>query len=34
MAPGFDPKDFELGDRRALAARWPHSAEMISALTY
>src|SRR5262245_4766103 len=33
MAPGFDPKDFELGDRGALTAIWPAQAAMIAALT-
>ena len=33
MAPGFDPRDFELGDRAALVRRHPVHAEMISALT-
>ncbi len=33
MAPGFDPADFELGARAALAARWPAWRELIAALT-
>ena len=33
MAPGWDPRDFEPGDRAALAARWPDFAELIAALT-
>jgi uncharacterized protein len=33
MAPGFDPEDFELGDRRVLTEGWPQSAAMIAALT-
>lgn len=33
MAPGFAPSDFEPGDRRELTRRWPHRAELITALT-
>jgi predicted cupin superfamily sugar epimerase len=33
MAPGFVPSDFEPGDATALTERWPHRAEMITALT-
>lgn len=33
MAPGFVPSDFEPGDRAELTARWPHRAELITALT-
>jgi predicted cupin superfamily sugar epimerase len=32
MAPGFVPSDFELGDLRELTSRWPHRAELITAL--
>jgi predicted cupin superfamily sugar epimerase len=33
MAPGYDPADFELGDRDALLASYPQRAEEIRALT-
>lgn len=33
MAPGFVPSDFELGDPTGLTTRWPHRAELITALT-
>ncbi len=33
MAPGFDPRDFELGDRAALVRAFPGLAAMIAALT-
>jgi len=33
MAPGFVPSDFEPGDRDGLTERWPHRAELITALT-
>jgi predicted cupin superfamily sugar epimerase len=33
MAPGFDPADFELGDRQLLLASHPHQASEIIALT-
>lgn len=33
MAPGFDPRDFELGDRAALLARYAEHADLIRALT-
>ncbi len=33
MAPGFVPSDFEPGDRTDLTGRWPHRAELITALT-
>jgi hypothetical protein len=33
MAPPFDPRDFDLGDRAALSARYPDRAETIAALT-
>jgi len=33
MAPGFDPGDYEHGDRAALIARYPRCAKMIEELT-
>jgi len=33
MSPGFDPLDFELGDREELLRRFPESAELIRSLT-
>jgi uncharacterized protein len=33
MSPGFDRRDFELGSRDALVARYPANAERITALT-
>jgi uncharacterized protein len=33
MAPGYDPADFELGDRRRLLSSYPERADEISALT-
>jgi uncharacterized protein len=33
VAPGFEPEDFEHGDRAALIARYPEFAGMIAALT-
>jgi hypothetical protein len=33
MAPGWDPRDFELGGRAALEARFPDHAESVRALT-
>jgi hypothetical protein len=33
VAPGFDPDDYEHGDRAALLAAWPTHAERIRALT-
>lgn len=33
MAPGFDPQDFELGERGVLAASWPEQAALIERLT-
>ena len=33
MSPGFDPKDFELGDREELLRQFPQSAELIRSLT-
>jgi predicted cupin superfamily sugar epimerase len=33
VSPGFDPRDFELGDRKALARSHPAFAEQIAALT-
>jgi hypothetical protein len=33
MAPGFDTRDFELGDRAALLGRYPGHADLIRALT-
>lgn len=33
MAPGFVPSDFELADHTELTRRWPHRAELITALT-
>ncbi len=33
MAPGFDPEDFELGDRDALIRQYPEYAERIRELT-
>jgi hypothetical protein len=33
MAPGFDPQDFELGERGALSARYPAAAGLVRALT-
>jgi predicted cupin superfamily sugar epimerase len=33
MAPGYDPADFELGQRADLIARWPGQRAMIEALT-
>ncbi len=33
VAPGFDFEDFELAERRELAARFPQHAELISKLT-
>src|SRR5512139_1110130 len=33
MAPGFEPRDFELGERAALLGRYPEHANLISALT-
>lgn len=33
MAPGFDPRDFELGDRDTLIGRYPDRADLIRALT-
>lgn len=33
MAPGFDPMDFELGERAVLAAAYPQLAPLIQALT-
>jgi predicted cupin superfamily sugar epimerase len=33
MAPGFDPLDFEPGERDALVARYPSEASLIRALT-
>lgn len=33
MTPGFDPADFELGDRAALLAEFPHAGEIIHRLT-
>jgi len=33
MAPGFDPSDYEAGDRGALSAAWPAFADRIAELT-
>jgi predicted cupin superfamily sugar epimerase len=33
MAPGFDPSDFELGDRKMLQAQYPAVADLIAAMT-
>jgi predicted cupin superfamily sugar epimerase len=33
MSPGFDPADFELGQRRELSARFPNHSVLIAALT-
>jgi hypothetical protein len=33
MAPPFDPKNFELGDRHDLTRRYPNQAELIAHLT-
>ena len=33
MAPGFDARDFELGDRAALIGRYPGQADLIRTLT-
>jgi hypothetical protein len=33
VAPGFEPEDYEHGDRSALAAQYPQCAEMIKGLT-
>lgn len=33
MAPGFDPADFELGDRARLIAGWPNATDAIRFLT-
>ena len=33
MAPGFSGRDFQLGERAALSARYPEQVERISALT-
>lgn len=33
MAPGYDPSDFEGGDRETLLQRYPQEAELIRALT-
>ena len=33
MAPGFDVRDFELGDRGILLERFPAEADLIRALT-
>lgn len=33
VAPGFDPADYESGDRATLARSWPQHAERIAALT-
>lgn len=33
MAPGYDPSDFEGGEREALIQRYPQEAELIRALT-
>jgi uncharacterized protein len=33
MAPGFDPADYEVGDRDALTARYPGYAPLIAMLT-
>lgn len=33
MAPGFVAGDFEPGDRAELTGRWPHRADLITALT-
>jgi len=34
MAPGFDPADFELGDRRALVRAYPDRRPLIERLTH
>jgi predicted cupin superfamily sugar epimerase len=33
VAPGFEPDDFEAGERAALLAGWPRAAALIEALT-
>jgi len=33
MAPGFDPGDYDAGEREALLASYPHAAQVIRALT-
>ncbi len=33
MAPGFDPADFELGERQRLLVGWPAAADAIRSLT-
>ena len=33
VAPGFDPADFEVGDRASLTAAWPAHAARIAELT-
>jgi predicted cupin superfamily sugar epimerase len=33
MAPGFDPEEYEAGNRAALSAAYPHEATRIAALT-
>jgi predicted cupin superfamily sugar epimerase len=33
MSPGFDPADFELGQRHELSARYPNHAALIATLT-
>jgi hypothetical protein len=33
MAPGYDPADFELGDRQRLLSSYPERADEIYALT-
>jgi uncharacterized protein len=33
MAPGFAPSDFERANAAELAARWPHRADLIAALS-
>jgi predicted cupin superfamily sugar epimerase len=33
MAPGFDPRDFELGERTGLVHRYPAEEALIAALT-
>jgi len=34
MSPGFDPADFEEGERDELSARYPQYAELIASLTH
>jgi hypothetical protein len=33
MAPGFDPQDYEVGQRDPLSTRYPRYARLIAALT-